>query len=548
MPSSTWCVGWKITEQIPKAVWQDKTIAIVGHSRSPVPFILSPSQRFVVVADIWLSRRPSGPGDRSSHHSTPAPIIPQSDLKWLATAWEHWGVETIPKLVGMFSLVVWDREERRLWMGRDPVGARSLYITTVGTSRWMAPNIRSLRPYHSHTLDPVALRDYLCCAFIPGHRTLWQEAQKVRPGTILSWPDGTTRAYWHLQETYPKTALDHSQNPTPQDFQSYRQPLRTMLDQVVQEALPSGDPVGVFLSGGLDSSCITALAAQFHPQPVHTFSIHFGPDCPNELEFSRLVAAHCHTTHHILEITFRQMWDELPETMAWLDSPIGDPLTVPNLLLGRLAKQSVGVILNGEGGDPCFGGPKNQPMLLSQLYGDRFSNGLNAQSESNAQPEQMTQTALQAYLLSFKKCAADLPQLLQPKVWEAVQDQPSVFADDLNSTASYLNRLMALNIKFKGADHILTKVDNLTQAAGLQGRSPLFDQRIVELSMQIPPEYKVAGVQDKAILKQAVADLLPNRILYRPKSGMMVPVQLGFKKYWQRQARALLLNRKAAIA
>jgi asparagine synthase (glutamine-hydrolysing) len=107
---------------------------------------------------------------------------------------------------------------------------------------------------------------------------------------------------------------------------------------------------------------------------------------------------------------------------------------------------------------------------------------------------------------------------------------------------------MALNIKFKGADQILTKVNNLTQAAGLQGRSPLFDQRIVELSMQIPPQYKLSGVQEKAVLKKAIADLLPERILFRPKSGMMVLVQLGFQKYWQREARALLLNRQAEIA
>jgi asparagine synthase (glutamine-hydrolysing) len=214
-----------------------------------------------------------------------------------------------------------------------------------------------------------------------------------------------------------------------------------------------------------------------------------------------------------------------------LDDPIGDPLTVPNLLLGQLAQQQVSVVLNGEGGDPCFGGPKNQPMLLHQLYG-----GVN-------QPD-----PLQAYLLAFQKCAADLPQLLKPEIWAAVRDKPSVFSADLASSASYLNRLMALNIKFKGADQILTKVNNLTRAAGVEGRSPLFDQRIVELSMQIPPEYKLVGAQEKAVLKQALADLLPERILSRPKSGMMVPVQMGFQKYWRREARALLLHRRAAIA
>jgi len=170
-------------------------------------------------------------------------------------------------------------------------------------------------------------------------------------------------------------------------------------------------------------------------------------------------------------------------------------------------------------------------MLLNQLYGSVTE-----------------QDSLSAYLLSFQKCAADLPQLLKPNIWETVRDQPYIFSQDLNSKIDYLNRLMVLNIKFKGADQILTKVNNLTQAAGLIGHSPLFDQRIVELSMQIPPEYKLSGVQEKAVLKQAVADLLPTQILHRPKSGMMVPVQLGFKQYWKREARSLLLNRKAVIA
>jgi asparagine synthase (glutamine-hydrolysing) len=306
--------------------------------------------------------------------------------------------------------------------------------------------------------------------------------------------------------------------------------LRSQLEQVMREYLPTGSPVGVFLSGGLDSSCITALAAKLHNAPIHTYSIHFGAECANELEFSGLVSNHCQTNHHILEISFDDMWSQLPETMAYLDDPIGDPLTVPNLLLGRLASTDVAISLNGEGGDPCFGGPKNQPMLIDSLY----SVGTN-------------HDPLQAYLISFQKCAADLPQLLKPDIWQQVQ-QPWIFESDLKSEMSYLNRLMALNIKFKGADQILTKVNNLTQAAGLQGRSPLFDRRIVEMSMAIPPEYKLSGVREKAVLKQSIADLLPATIIDRPKSGMMVPVQLGFRKYWHRQAKSLLLDRRALIS
>lgn len=495
-------------------VWQNDPIALLAPSQP----VFSPSQRFVLVGDVWLPAR--------TELLQKLEFIPvdshQSDLDLVARLWECYGTETWAMLEGAFALAVWDREQQVLWLGRDRSGIYTLYYTVDGTTRWVAPQLHPLAARCSHDLDLVALRDYLCCAFVPGSRTLWQPIREVQPGTSVNLTEGTIHSYWQLQEQMGDFA---------QPLAWHGDRLRSLLEQVIQAYLPAGDPVGVFLSGGLDSSCVTALAAKFHDAPVHTYSIHFGSQFPNELEFSNAVAAHCQTHHSILEISLQDMWNHLPETMASLDDPIGDPLTVPNLLLGRLAQTSVKVVLNGEGGDPCFGGPKNQPMLINSLY------GMVNQQDS-----------LQAYLMSFQKCAADLPHLLKPEIWSRVKSEPYPFSPDLNSGDRYLNRLMALNIKFKGADHILTKVNNLTRAAGIEGRSPLFDPRVVDLSMQIPPEYKLSGVQEKAVLKQAVADLLPDAIVHRPKSGMMVPVQLGFRDHWNRQTRELLLSRRAAIA
>ena len=527
---ASWHLAWGRIDTIATACWQDEGIAFFPPpdfdasqpSEPPIPLAFSPSERFAIAGEVWLGDRPTLCQRLAPHAPSPPAPSPPSDLQLVALAWELWGESTLENLVGAFALAVWDCERQELRLARDRVGARTLYYTSEGPTRWVAPNLRSLAPFHPKEIDFVALRDYLCCAFVPGDRTLWRQVRELRPGTVLRFPDQRMRPYWQLQEQIvgaERSLAWHGDR------------LRELLEVAVRERLPPDEPVGVFLSGGLDSSSVTALAGKFHTAPIRTYSIHFGKECPNELEFSSAVARHCGTEHHILEISFREMWERLPETMAWLDDPIGDPLTVPNLLLGRLASESVRVVLNGEGGDPCFGGPKNQPMLLERLYGSLTQ-----------------QDPLQAYLRSFKKCALHLPQLLAPEIWAAVCDEPYVFSEDLASTASYLNRLMALNIKFKGADHILTKVSNLTRASGLQGRSPLFDPRIVEFSMQVPPAYKLSGTQEKAVLKQAVADLLPEAIVHRPKSGMMVPVQLGFHKYWRRKARSLLLNRRAAIA
>jgi asparagine synthase (glutamine-hydrolysing) len=507
-----WCVAWGETDAA-SAIWHDCQFAVFADEADS--FVVSPSDRFVVVGEVDL-------GDHWNlcNRLGIDSQVERSDLDLIALMWDRWQTETLAMLVGVFALVVWDRERQQLWMGRDHIGGKTLYYTGAGTTRWIAPKLQTLSSRRSGEIDLIALRDYLCCAFVPGERTLWREVKELRPGMALGLPEGR-QIYWQVTEQI--TAAD-------QPLVWHGERLRSLLNRVVKESLPPQEAVGVFLSGGLDSSCITALVAELHDRPVHTYSIHFGADCPNELEFSSAVAEHCQTQHHVLEITFREMWARLPETMAALDDPIGDPLTVPNLLLGQLARKSVGVVLNGEGGDPCFGGPKNQPMLLQSLY----------ESVVLREP-------LEAYLASFQKCATDLKELLKPEVWQAVQ-QPSVFEEDLNAEMDYLNRLMVLNIKFKGADQILTKVNNLMSAAKLRGRSPLFDQRIVAMSLEIPPQYKLSGVQEKAVLKQAVADLLPDRIINRPKSGMMVPVQKGFREHWQRQARSLLLNKRAAIA
>ncbi|MFN6536730.1 MAG: asparagine synthetase B family protein [Nostoc sp. EkiNYC01] len=516
--SSSWHVVWGTLNTLTAdVVWRDDQFAVIS-ALTTEQFGLSSTEEFVVVGDVWLSNRL----ELLQKLGADASSFSENNCQLIAELWEKFGCECLKFLVGMFGLVIWDRHKQVLWLGRDRIGSRTLYYTTAGAIRAIAPKMRSLAPYRSGDVDLVALRDYLCCAFVPGERTLWEQVREVRPGTVVEMPSEKVYPYWELQQQITganESLIWHGDR------------LRSLLNQIIQEYLPQNAPVGVFLSGGLDSSSITALAAKFHHQPVHTYSIHFGAQCPNELEFSSLVAEHCQTQHHILEITFKDMWECLPETMAYLDDPIGDPLTVPNFLLGKMARENVQVILNGEGGDPCFGGPKNQPMLINSLYG----------SINN-------QDSLQAYLIAFQKCALDLPQLFKSEVWTAVKTEPSVFSPDLNSDASYLNRLMALNIKFKGADQILTKVNNLTQAAGLQGRSPLFDQRVVDLSMQIPPEYKLSGVEEKAVLKQAVADILPEAIIHRPKSGMMVPVQMGFRKHWQREARKLLLDKKSAIA
>lgn len=209
-----------------------------------------------------------------------------------------------------------------------------------------------------------------------------------------------------------------------------------------------------------------------------------------------------------------------------MGTPIGDPLTVPNSLLFSEASTRARVVLNGEGGDPCFGGPKNLPMVLALLYGEQDRERL--------------------YLRLHRKCFEDLAVMLRPDV--AASIPPAALEDELRPYlvdprwTTLVNRLMAMNVTLKGASHILAKVDQESAAYGLLPRSPLFDRSVVELACALPPQDKLRGSVEKYLLKQAVADLVPAEIVVRPKSGMRVPVEAWFAGPLLRPAKSRLLD------
>lgn len=447
-----------------------------------------------------------------------------SPLALLAALVRAHGGDAGRHALGIYAAAVWLPAERRLWLLRDGAGARTLYLAGDAARGWnWSSRLRPMRRAEgvSGEVDAVALRDYLTCAFVPGARTMWRGVTELRPGTALSLPDGRAHTFWE-----PIERVEDEDAP----LEVHAARLRALLDDAVRVRLPSSGPVGIYLSGGVDSSLVTAIAARQSAEPVHTFALHFGGSYRNELRWSSMVAEHCGTTHHILEFPGRVIQQHLAESLAALDDPIGDPLTTPNLLMGRAAARVTGTILNGEGGDPSFGGPKNTPMLLHALYGD---------------PDEL----VPAYLRSFSKCYDDLPSLLTPEARAALADEPAPghwFADRLEGgMRHFLNRLLDVNVRFKGADHILTKVANLTSANGLVGRSPLADRRVIDASFAIPPAHKLAGTVEKAVLKAAVEDLLPAEIVHRPKSGMLVPVQGWFQDEMRGYARDLLLDRGA---
>lgn len=425
---------------------------------------------------------------------------------------------------GMFALAITDGDT--LALARDAVGARTIFYARHADAWLAASRLHPLCRVVDRRLDLAAVRAFLTYAYVPGEATLLAGVRELLPGTCLTLtPDGaaSSHRYWEPHE-----------HLTESDPAAHTAALRAALERVTAEQLPAG-PVGVFLSGGIDSSAITALAARLHPGPVRTYAISFGAGLPSELGYSSLVAAHCRTDHQILTFNGQQIADHLAEAVALLDSPVGDPLTVPNLLLARAAAaDGLRVVLNGEGGDPVLGGPKNLPMLFAELH------------HPDADPVRRARL----YLRAYRKCHDDLPHLLTPAALAALRAAPPLeqslvpyFSD--THMRSYLNKLLHINLRTKGAHHILTKVERLTGSCDLEGRAPLFDRSLIDLCFQIPPRLKLHGTTEKWIFKNAVRDLLPATIVDRPKSGMRVPVQHWLQGPLRSLARDLLLGRRA---
>jgi asparagine synthase (glutamine-hydrolysing) len=454
-----------------------------------------------------------------------APIATEAELAAVIRAGR------LAALEGAFA-IAWTDDAGALHLARDPIGHRSLYYALHEGRLVFASRLRALVDAFElpRRLDLRSVAAFLSYAYVPGRATMIEGVCELLPGELATFAGGRlARApFWELPADPPPIS----------DEAELRAALRAELERVIGGALPADAPVCASLSGGIDSSLVVAIARRLHAPPVRTFSIAFGGEHRNELPFSSLVAAHTGTEHRIIELAPGAIAAHLDDTIARMDKPNGDPLTVPNALLFREMSAHGAVALNGEGGDPCFGGPKNIPMLLAELYGDG----------DGSDPAYARE---RSYLRAHAKCYDDLAAMLTPDAHAAActppleHDLAPWFRDP--ARPSFVGTLMAINVRFKGGHHILPKVDALSAPFGVLPRSPLFSRPIVELAFRIPPTLKLAGTVEKYLLKEAVRDLLPAEIVDRPKSGMLVPVEGWFQGPLAAEARARVLDGLAAL-
>lgn len=507
--------------------WEQASIAADGQNRIEIGHGLAPWNRGSQLAH-WGTR---ALGYSGALFNVEAVAHVQPDIRpaeRLLHRLQHQPEPGLERLDGAFVLAL--AQDRACYLVRDPAGVKALYWTVQQGRLLFASEIKALfaDPATSRRMRLSALPEYLAFSFVPGAPTLFEGIEELQPGSILRFAEGQTQLRRHFR--FEKLAAE-----TGDPNSDYPALVREALEQSVAECLavhPEQTPA-VFLSGGIDSSAVLATACRQQPEVrFPTFSAHFGAEYARENEFVMLMVERYRTDHHWLEIRPAGFLEQLREIIWTLDDPIGDPVTVPNYLLARTAAALTPVALNGEGGDPCFGGPKNLPMLLARLYGPL--------------PGEPTQGWLERnYLRSFQRGYQDLTELLDPALLReagGIEALTELLEPWFNAPEpdDFVNKLMSINIRLKGANLILVKVDKMSSAHGLLALPPLFSRRIIETSMMCPPGTKLAGAVEKNVLKQAVRDWVPGPIIARPKSGMMVPVRFWFRGEMRGYGRKLL--------
>ena len=462
-------------------------------------------------------------------------------LPALLDAWREHGPDVVQDVRGAFVLALWDGSA--LHLVRDGVGARTVYWGVHEGRLLFAVEPKGVlaAPGFPRRMRPGAVAQYLTFSFVPGGDTMIAGLHELPAGHRLVWDGGGPRLVrWFRFEDEEKEAGDEA---------TWAARFRETHAQAVAERLalvqrPGDDGANtVFLSGGLDSSAVTVEVARqrarraLDPANVHAYSIHFGAELPNELSFARAVVARVGTRHEEVQVRPKGFLPGLRRMVWHLDEPVGDPVTMPNFELAAHVRARLGggtpFVWNGEGGDPLFGGPKNLTMMLHHWYGGA------------ARPDGFRE---RAYLASYRRCYEDLERLLTPE-FRAQYDEEEALVGVLrpyfeaDRPRLLLDKLMAINIRLKGAHLILPKVERMLAAHGLVPLSPLFDERLVRLSFRMPATCKLKGGVEKLVMKRAYEAELPAEVVWRPKSGMRVPVHSWFRGELRRFARRVLSRR-----
>jgi asparagine synthase (glutamine-hydrolysing) len=482
-----------------------------------------------------------------------------SDTEVLPHLYEEFGTAMLDRLNGMFAFALWDARQRRLFLARDPLGEKPLYWGVFGGKLLFAsePKVLLAHPAVTTSINPDALRQYLAFDYVPAPLSIYEGISKLPAAHALTLEDGKieTWRYWDVSYRKPATA------PTEEEAAGR---LRELLADSVKMRLVADVPLGVLLSGGVDSSAVAALAVGASAETVKTFSISFAEKSFDESAYARGVADFLETDHHEERLSANLAADLVGEIGSWMDEPLSDPSLIPTYLLCRFTRQHVTVALGGDGGDEIFAG---YPMYFGHRVARAYSRVPRALRRLAIEPA-IRRLPVKTKNLSFDFKARRFVAGMQTDdlvarhhIWfgsfapreqerlltmEAKRaSSADVYADartlfDSCDAPELFERMQYLDTKLYLAEDILAKVDRASMSVSLEVRAPFLDRRVVEYAASLPADFKLRGRTTKYILKRAIEPLVPAFVTRRPKKGFGVPVAEWLKGRLRPLARDLL--------
>ncbi|MBS1742107.1 MAG: asparagine synthase (glutamine-hydrolyzing) [Bacteroidetes bacterium] len=472
-----------------------------------------------------------------------------SDTEVLLHAWEQWGADMIHRFIGMFVFIIYDTQKQELFCFRDRAGVKPLYYYWNNGLFLFASELKSFHKHPGFTkeINLQAVQQFLQYGYIMAPLSIFNYTHKLLPGHYLHFNISDRRfslhKYWDVYDAYNKPKLNISEAEAKTE-------LEKLLISSCKYRMVADVPVGVFLSGGYDSTIVTALLQAHQTEKIKTYTIGFNEDDHNEAMHARKVADHLKTEHTEHYCTTKEAQDIIPGIPFYCDEPFGDSSIIPTTLVSQLARKDVTVALSADAGDEIFAGYPKYPLALGMVKAmntvphfikktggkllkhvpDSLLHGLTGHTAVSIKKQRLSK------LLQEKSSTPVMMDILLSQVYSNEQmetvfntkvEKPWSFFNSenlLNKNLGDLDKLLAIDYKTYLPDDILVKVDRAGMSTSLEGREPLLDHRVIEFAAQLPEQFKLKGKNKKHLLKEIVHDYVPKEIMERPKMGFGVPV------------------------
>lgn len=485
----------------------------------------------------------------------------KADTEVLVHGYEQWGEDMVRRLNGMFAFAILDRRRGVVLLARDRMGIKPLHYAIDGRRLVFASELKALLcdPSLRRGIDPEALDLYLAHEFVPSPRSIVRGIAKLQPAHTLTWSvaDGTQklRRYWS-----PRLGVDGEDRG--RSLEEEGEELLRVLRESVRKELISDVPLGVFLSGGIDSSAVTAMMTQLGGD-VKSFSVGFAERSFDESGHARQVAKHLGTEHHELTLEPDMLLGLIPRLPDLLDEPLGDASIIPTYLLSAFTRRHVKVALGGDGGDELFGG---YPTLQAHRLAGYYMRTPRALRKGLVEPV-VRRLPVSRGNLSFDFRAkrfvsgAGYPVAERHQRWMGsftAEERAALLAPELRSrvsaggdgvvgeTGDPLNQVLLMDMRLYLENDILVKLDRASMMASLEGRVPLLNNDLVDYATHLPLNMKLRGLRSKFLLKRALRGILPAAILNRPKKGFGIPVADWFRGPLKEQMLSVLSRERIA--